>query len=325
MQIQVIGISACFLAALVPSWPTSAQAPASVECLADPTEVREVDRLPVVLEGYVYDPDGSAAEGVVVSSAAGGKAVADARGWYHLETPVPLDAESVQVTAVGATGRNLLASTSVDLRPLVLGQGGSTTRAPVDPLLFSQGASCFPAWLPTFGRPWGTNSFVQAAGVYDDGDGPVLYVGGSFTHAGGFPANSIARWDGTSWSPVGNGQSGTVLALTEYDDGSGPALYAGGSLLERGPGEMGWIDLVLPPRRAIPRPRPRPGGVRRRERAGALRRRQLQWSGKPVGEIDRELGRNELVGARHRSSTPEASPGPSRSGTDRAGHPSTAG
>jgi hypothetical protein len=30
--------------------------------------------------------------------------------------------------------------------------------------------------------------------VYDDGDGPALYVGGDFSAAGGIPVNSIARW-----------------------------------------------------------------------------------------------------------------------------------
>ena len=45
---------------------------------------------------------------------------------------------------------------------------------------------------------WGMSTDVQALAVFDeDGDGPNpggLYVGGFFTHAGGIPANSIARW-----------------------------------------------------------------------------------------------------------------------------------
>jgi hypothetical protein len=65
--------------------------------------------------------------------------------------------------------------------------------------------------------------------VYDDGGGPALYAGGDFTVAGGVAANFIARWDGSSWSPLGCGVNGEVHALGVYDDGGGPALYAGGA------------------------------------------------------------------------------------------------
>lgn len=71
--------------------------------------------------------------------------------------------------------------------------------------------------------------------VFDDGSGPALYVGGSFTTAGGVNASRIAKWDGTTWSPLGSGINaeqywGHVHALAAFDDGSGsgPALYAGG-------------------------------------------------------------------------------------------------
>jgi trimeric autotransporter adhesin len=64
--------------------------------------------------------------------------------------------------------------------------------------------------------------------VYDDGAGPALYVGGHFTHAGGLPAGSIARWDGSEWSAVGEGFDGWVRAMADFDDGAGRALYAGG-------------------------------------------------------------------------------------------------
>ncbi len=64
--------------------------------------------------------------------------------------------------------------------------------------------------------------------VFDDGTGPALYAGGSFTHAGGLPANWIARWDGISWSSLGGGMNSSVFSLTVFDDGTGPALYAGG-------------------------------------------------------------------------------------------------
>jgi len=73
------------------------------------------------------------------------------------------------------------------------------------------------------------NGTVLALAVFDDGHGPALYAGGSFTTAGGAAASRIARWDGSSWSAVGSGLDGPVWALLEHDDGSGPALHAGGS------------------------------------------------------------------------------------------------
>ncbi|HEU5319466.1 MAG TPA: HYR domain-containing protein, partial [Methylomirabilota bacterium] len=63
----------------------------------------------------------------------------------------------------------------------------------------------------------------------DDGGGPALYAGGSFTIAGGVAANRVAKWNGASWSALGSQQEDqNVYVLAAYDDGSGPALYAGG-------------------------------------------------------------------------------------------------
>ncbi len=90
-------------------------------------------------------------------------------------------------------------------------------------------------WAPLAGG--GANDRISSLNVWDDGsgDGPALYVGGSFTMAGGADAKSIARWDGVQWSPLGSGiDGGTVLAMAAYDDGSGPALYAAGSFTTAG-------------------------------------------------------------------------------------------
>jgi hypothetical protein len=67
---------------------------------------------------------------------------------------------------------------------------------------------------------------VHALTVFDDGSGPALYVGGSFSIAGGVSANSITRWNGSVWSALGSGINGSVVTLTVFDDGSGAALYA---------------------------------------------------------------------------------------------------
>jgi hypothetical protein len=50
--------------------------------------------------------------------------------------------------------------------------------------------------------------------VFDD----VLAVGGSFTTAGGAPAQNVAVWDGASWAPMGAGLPGEVKALAVYND-----------------------------------------------------------------------------------------------------------
>ena len=82
---------------------------------------------------------------------------------------------------------------------------------------------------------------VSALTVFDDGGGPALYAGGSFTTAGGISANRIAKWDGTSWSALGTGLGGWVRALTVFDDGGGPALYAGGDFTTAGGVDANYI------------------------------------------------------------------------------------
>lgn len=82
-------------------------------------------------------------------------------------------------------------------------------------------------WTPLGGN--GLSSTVRALTVFDDGSGPALYAGGSFTSVGGIDVNRIAKWDGNEWSSLGSGIIGFVYALAVFDDGSGSALYAGGN------------------------------------------------------------------------------------------------
>ena len=84
---------------------------------------------------------------------------------------------------------------------------------------------------------------VESLTVFDDGGGTSLCAGGLFTSAGGLAANRVARWNGTSWSPLGSGTNGSVRALMAFDDrsGTGPALYVGGaftSALDSGDGHV---------------------------------------------------------------------------------------
>src|SRR5262245_33904594 len=55
----------------------------------------------VTLEGFVLAPDGSPAEGALVTSSAGEETVTDFAGCYRLEVEVPRGATSVELSALG--------------------------------------------------------------------------------------------------------------------------------------------------------------------------------------------------------------------------------
>jgi len=79
--------------------------------------------------------------------------------------------------------------------------------------------------------------------VFDDGNGPALYVGGSFNriNGGADVVNNIAKWDGSTWSPVGDGFNSAVQELVVFDDGSGEALYALGNFVTSGANSTPYI------------------------------------------------------------------------------------
>jgi hypothetical protein len=84
-------------------------------------------------------------------------------------------------------------------------------------------------WNPLGSGTNGVNNAINAM-VYFGG---YLYVGGSFTNAGGSSANYIARWDGSAWHSLGtptNGVGSTVYALAI----SGNSLYVGGGFSTAG-------------------------------------------------------------------------------------------
>ncbi|MBL8860406.1 MAG: hypothetical protein JNK02_00195 [Planctomycetes bacterium] len=64
--------------------------------------------------------------------------------------------------------------------------------------------------------------------VHDDGSGPALYAGGSFTAIGGITAYHVARWDGTTWAPVGAGIGQDVVSLVSVGSGPSARLHAFG-------------------------------------------------------------------------------------------------
>jgi hypothetical protein len=90
-----------------------------------------------------------------------------------------------------------------------------------------------PELAPLYG-PNSVQGAINALAVYDDGSGPALYAGGTFTSIGGVSASNFAKWNGSAWSQVGGGVQQVVYALAAHDDGAGPALFVAGSLQQVG-------------------------------------------------------------------------------------------
>lgn len=89
-------------------------------------------------------------------------------------------------------------------------------------VLFMGGATPFHPGAPNLFAWDGTSLTVPGGGVNNSVEGlgsfgTELIVGGRFTTAGGTPARSIARWNGSSWSTFGTGiQGSTVKAITTF-------------------------------------------------------------------------------------------------------------
>jgi hypothetical protein len=71
---------------------------------------------------------------------------------------------------------------------------------------------------------------------------PYVYVGGSFTRAGGMQALRLARWDTqkNTWTSIGS-MDGNVMALAAY----GRKLFAGGAFLSASGDYMGGVGLYM--------------------------------------------------------------------------------
>ena len=109
------------------------------------------------------------------------------------------------------------------------------SRAPATALLallpLAPAAAQCPTWDPGFHQA-GLVGVVRSQAVYDDGQGPKLYAGGTLQMAGGVAVRGLARKNGASWESIGDveldGLAGEVHALAVFDDGSGAKLFAGG-------------------------------------------------------------------------------------------------
>ncbi len=80
-------------------------------------------------------------------------------------------------------------------------------------LLSPAAAQCATQWLPGSTQ---TDGVVHALAVMPNGD---VVAGGTFTQIEGVAANHIARWDGSTWSPLGGGATNDVWALCVTKNG----------------------------------------------------------------------------------------------------------
>lgn len=91
------------------------------------------------------------------------------------------------------------------------------------------GETCEPTGQPSAGPPTGIAlGSSESLAFVDDGTGPVLVVAGNFSSIEGVAVQNVARFDGSSWSPLG-GLPSTVLSLAVHDSGSGDELFASGN------------------------------------------------------------------------------------------------
>ncbi len=107
-------------------------------------------------------------------------------------------------------------------------------------LVWPAQAECEPGWLGE-SEITGVSSTVAALAKWDDGSGLALYAGGAFETAGGVDVQHVAKWDGTTWSPLGPGFNDSVQTLVVFDDGSGAVLYAGGLFSHAGELEVSHV------------------------------------------------------------------------------------
>ena len=79
--------------------------------------------------------------------------------------------------------------------------------------------SCPTTWSDSFASGDMNNS-VRSMVIWNG----QVYAAGLFSHAGGTTARYVARWDGRSWHPIGDGFNSYVYTLCVFNN----ELYAGG-------------------------------------------------------------------------------------------------
>ena len=109
---------------------------------------------------------------------------------------------------------------------------------------------CSPSWDTTIGAVGLTSDgYAGPMTSFDDGHGEALYIGGSFSSAGGYLTRGLARYaGGDDWHDVGGGcyspnTNYFVAALAVHNFGVGPELISGGGFATAG-GVAGTANLA---------------------------------------------------------------------------------
>jgi hypothetical protein len=128
-----------------------------------------------------------------------------------------------RLRAADATGRELtgrLEVLSTDRLAVRVADADATYPMRIDPTFSDADWVSLNPGLP------GANSRVSA--IAEDGNGNV-YFGGNFTFIGTVSANCIAKWDGSTWSALGEGIPTSYYCSVVALAVSGTNLYVGGS------------------------------------------------------------------------------------------------
>ncbi len=175
------------------------------------------------LTGSIRYADGTPAASALVSTNFGATATADSAGNFEILLEAPDATAQLEVTVateLGGTPHSASRSTAA------LAFEGVTD---LGAMLLTPTSLCPTSdWLSMRAGDAASNGSIYALCSFDDGSGPKIYAGGSFTSINGVAATHVARWNGKSWEPLGSGLNWYVNALAVYDHGTGPALYAGG-------------------------------------------------------------------------------------------------
>ncbi|MCX7019783.1 MAG: hypothetical protein NTY46_12510, partial [Candidatus Sumerlaeota bacterium] len=146
-----------------------------------------------------------------------------------LKTDGSLDLTRGFSGSLDVRGFNMITDT-VGGSPRFVPAGSGGGEGAGDPALMSPGIASGSDddvyWDDRFVPP-GTNFGTVNAAVADGAGN--LYIGGTFTMAGGVTVNGITKWNGSSWLALGTGMNSQVNALAVI----GSDLYAGG-----------WFDMA---------------------------------------------------------------------------------
>ncbi|MFO1476721.1 MAG: immunoglobulin domain-containing protein [Verrucomicrobiota bacterium] len=184
--------------------------------------------------GYSWSPLGSGTDNGIAALAVSGTNIY-AGGWFQ--------------HAGGVSATNIAQWNGVAWSPMGSIDGAVYALAISGTNLFAGGILGTSGGVATYNvARWnGTSWSALGAQVVGGESGPVvyalavfgnyLYAGGSFAGVGGVAANNVARWNGTSWSALGQGVDGRVHTLAASEN----TLFVGGEFVGVTGGPVSWI------------------------------------------------------------------------------------